>query len=88
MSQEQCDERFQSLQGDIQLLYSTLIGQDLRGGIVKDIQEIKADVKALKQASETQNSEGRVVSRLLAEAGVVGLILYELVKIIFGSGII
>lgn len=76
---EDCRERHESARAELSLVKNALFGSDGRGGIVKDIGDIKTDVKILREGFKGRLSgrdKAAIVSAVtLALASVVAAVL-------------
>ena len=76
----QCARQVASFNGELKIIKTALVGEDLRGGLVKDVAGIKAKVDS--EAKKEELSMKWKVSIALGFLGTVGLIIAELIRLI------
>jgi hypothetical protein len=55
----ECTQVSGQIRSELAILKRAMVGEDLTGGIVKDMGELKNDVKAIKQYINTEENKGR-----------------------------
>ncbi len=91
VTKAECYKTHVQITGDINQVKNALVGEDLRGGIVKDVADTKKDIAEIKTTLKNNpnrnngNSLGKreramVYSSLIASGGVI---IVEIVKTIF-----
>jgi len=64
-------EAITSVKGELKTLKIALVGEDLRGGLVKDVADIKSDLKTLKSKSFSGREKALILCALLGLVGSV-----------------
>lgn len=55
----ECAEISGQIRNEITIIKNSLVGKDMRGGIVKDMADMKGDLKAVKQYMNNEKTKGR-----------------------------
>jgi hypothetical protein len=59
VSRAECAQISGQISSELSVLRNALVGEDLRSGLVKDISDLKNDVKGIKQYVNDEKTKGR-----------------------------
>jgi hypothetical protein len=87
VSRAECAQISGQIRDELAILKRAMVGEDLRSGLVKDIADLKNDVKSIKQYIDDQKTKGRDW-RLLAFSimgSIITGVVMVLIRILFGA---
>jgi len=59
VTRTECAQISGQISGELSILKKALVGEDMRSGVVKDIADLKNDVKGIKQYVNDEKTKGR-----------------------------
>lgn len=59
VTKAECAETSGQIRDEISIVKKALVGEDLRGGLVKDVSDMKNDLKDMKKYINNQKTKGR-----------------------------
>ena len=94
MTRSECLSQRRPIRADITTIKKALVGEDLRGGIVKDCSDMKKDLKAVKKSINDANNKKEKKQELslkwklgltVALIGAFSLIAVKIIEVVAGT---